>query len=212
MKRPLLRALILCMAMLCLLSACANDTPTDTTETTDAAETTAAPETNPPISADRLSDKYIVSVNSITATPGTFTDRITEAQLLEAMNVGMTFDTDPLLYRLVKIMGLSRENLETYSRLNADMLDAACIDGLLREGKAMREALRGDYTIMAGDYPYTVFELASMSEADFKALNIPEAELADLCRTVIEVAEADGVALDDHVYAFLGAHTAQPAA
>ncbi len=203
MKRPLLRALILALAAMCLLCACANDNNPDGSET---AETTAA---EPAISIDRLAEKYQPAVNGITNTAGTFTDRMTAEQLTEAMKLGRTTQADPLLYNIIKVAGLTRDNITVYSEMNGGMLDAAAIDALFLEGKPMREALRGEYTIMAGDYPYTIYELAALSEADLAALNIPAADLTAFCTTVRAILDSNTAPIDDYVATFVGAHTAQ---
>ena len=73
----------------------------------------------------------------------------------------------------------------------------------------MREALRGDYTLMAGGYPYTVYELATMPEADFKALNIAPADLAAFLTSIPTAAETIGETLDMDVQYFIEANTAK---
>ena len=202
-KRTLLLSFVLLLAALLLLSACAGDTtPADPADTTNA-------ETEPPVILDRLTDKYDADVNGITTVSGTFTDRITAEQLNEAIKMGQTTKADPMLYNIIQVMGLTKEDITLYSEMNGGSLDAALIDGLFLSGDAMREALRGDYTLMAGGYPYTVYELATMPEADFKALNIAPTDLAAFLSSIPTAAETIGEALDADVMYFIEANTAK---
>ena len=202
-KRTLLLSFVLLLAALLLLSACAGDTtPADPADTTNA-------ETEPPVILDRLTDKYDADVNGITTVSGTFTDRITAEQLNEAIKMGQTTKADPMLYNIIQVMGLTKEDITLYSEMNGGSLDAALIDGLFLSGDAMREALRGDYTLMAGGYPYTVYELATMPEADFKALNIAPTDLSAFLSSIPTAAETIGVALDADVMYFIEANTAK---
>ena len=201
-KRTLLLSFMLLLAALLLLSACAGDTSTDNPSDT-------AAETEPPVNLDYLSDKYDADVNGITTVAGTFTDRLTAEQLNDAIKMGQTIKADPLLYNLIQVMGLTREDITLYSEMNGGSLDAALIDGLFLSGDAMREALRGDYTLMAGGYPYTVYELATMPEADFKALNIAPADLAAFLTSIPTAAETIGETLDVDVQYFIEANTAK---
>ncbi|MBQ3125609.1 MAG: hypothetical protein IJC15_00945 [Clostridia bacterium] len=200
-KRTLLLSFVLLLAALLLLSACAGDTtPADPADTTNA-------ETEPPVILDRLTDKYDADVNGITTVSGTFTDRITAEQLNEAIKMGQTTKADPMLYNIIQVMGLTKEDITLYSEMNGGSLDAALIDGLFLSGDAMREALRGDYTLMAGGYPYTVYELATMPEADFKALNIAPTDLSAFLSSIPTAAETIGEALDADVMYFIEANT-----
>lgn len=207
MKRTLLLSLVLLLAALLLLSACAGDNPPAGDDTDPA--TTEATETEPPVNIDSLSDKYDADVNGISAVAGTFTDRLTAEQLNEAIKMGQTSAADPLLYNIIQVMGLTRDDITLYSEMNGGSLDTALIDGLFLVGDAMREALRGDHTLMVGGYPYTVYELAYMPEADFKALNIPAAELAEFLSAVQAAADAAGEALEADVQFFIDQHTAK---
>lgn len=208
MKRTLLLTLSLLLAALLMLSACTGDN-TPSGDETDPAATTEATETEPPVKLDNLADKYDADVNGITIVAGTFTDRLTADHFNEAINMGRTLTASPMLYNLIQIMGLTKDDITLYSEMNGGSLDTALIDGLFLEGDAMREALRGDYTIMAGGYPYTVFELAYMAEADFAALNIPAADLTAFLANVTAAAEKTGEALDTDVLQFIAAHTAK---
>lgn len=207
MKRTLLLSLTLLLAALLLLSACAGDN-SPAGDSTDPA-TTGPAETEPPVNLDRLTDKYDADVNGITAVAGTFTDRLTADQLNEAIKRGQTTTADPLLYNIIQVMGLTKDDITLYSEMNGGSLDAALIDGLFLTGDAMREALRGDYTIMAGGYPYTVYELASMPEADLKALNIPAADLSTFLAAIPTAAETMGETLEPDVQFFIEANTAK---
>ncbi|MBR7184912.1 MAG: hypothetical protein IKD37_04815 [Clostridia bacterium] len=203
-KRSLLLAALLMLAAALLLGACSTHTDPgpDSTETT-------PQETEPPVREDRLSDKYDVDVNSILTVPGTFTDRMTAEQFSEAMTRGQSMQADPLLYNLIQIMELTRDDITLYSEMIGGALDSVLIDSLFLEGAAMREALRGDYTIMAGGYPYTVYELAFMSEDDRKALNIAPADLSAFLASIPAAAQSIGEPLDADIQAFLEANTAK---
>ncbi len=198
---------MLLLAALVLLSACAGDAdqhgdPNDTAVPGDV-------ETEPPVNVDHLADKYDADVNGITTVAGTFTDRLTAEQLNEAIKMGQTTKADPLLYNIIQVMGLTRDDITLYSEMNGGSLDAALIDGLFLSGDAMREALRGDHTLMAGGYPYTVYELATMPEADFKALNIAPADLSAFLATIPAAAQAVGETLDFDTQLFIEANTAK---
>lgn len=206
-KRTLLLSLLLLLASLFLLSACAGDA--DQHGDPNDPAVTGSVETEPPVNVDHLSDKYDVDVNGITTVAGTFTDRLTADQLNEAIKMGQTTKADPLLYNIIQVMGLTKEDITLYSEMNGGSLDASLIDGLFLTGDAMREALRGDYTLMAGGYPYTVYELASMPEADFKALNIAPADLSAFLSAIPAAAQSVGEAIDLDVQLFIEANTAK---
>lgn len=140
MKRPLLLSLILLLAAILVLSACGGeDLPADG-DTTANIDSTAEPAKS--TSLDKLSDKYDNRVNGISVVAGTFTDRLTADQLNQAVKMSQSPDAGPLLYNLVQLMGLTRDDIVLYSEMNGDklLLEAELIDGLFLEGDAMREA------------------------------------------------------------------------
>lgn len=209
MKRPLLLPLMLVLAALLMLSACGGDDLPAGSDTTAHADSTAEPAKS--TSADKLSDKYDNRVNGISVVAGTFTDRLTTDQVNQAMKMGQSADAGPLLYNLVQVMGLTRDDIVLYSEMNGDklLLEAELIDGLFLEGDAMREALRGDYTIMAGGIPYTVYDLAVMSVEDLAALGIPEADLRAFLTGIPAAAEKTGEQLDPDVEALIAAYVGE---
>ena len=124
--------------------------------------------------------------------------------------MAQSFDAPPMLRNIITIMGLTRDDIVLYSEMNGDLLllESELIDGLFLEGEAMREALRGDHTIMAGGVPYTVYELAAMSADSLTALGIPEDELKAFLASVPAIAERTGENLPYEVEALIEAYTA----
>lgn len=211
LKNFLICALALILT-LTLFSACGEENPpVDGTEGSSVDSNTKEPvQSEAVISRHLLADKYDPRVNGIYPVAGTFTDRLDANILTEAMMMAQTPDAAPMLCNLISLMGLTRDDIVLYSEMNGDLLllESELIDGLFLEGEARREALRGDHTIMAGGIPYTVFELAAMSEADLNALNIPADELKAYLAAIPAIAEKTGESLPGEVMAMIEAFTA----
>lgn len=209
-RKLLVCALALLLALTCL-SACGDDPvpPVDGTEST-TPQSTGPIETEPAESNHLLSDKYDPRVNSIYPVAGTFTDQLDADTFAQVMTMAQSFDAPPMLRNIITIMGLTRDDIVLYSEMNGDLLllESELIDGLFLEGEAMREALRGDHTIMAGGVPYTVYELAAMSADSLTALGIPEDELKAFLASVPAIAERTGENLPYEVEVLIEAYTA----
>lgn len=212
----MLKNLLICALALVLtltvFTACGEEKPpVDGTDTGDrATDATEPPQSEAVISRHLLADKYDPRVNGIYPVAGTFTDRLDADILTEAMMMAQTPDAAPMLCNLITLMGLTRDDIVLYSEMNGDLLllESELIDGLFLEGEALREALRGDHTLMAGGIPYTVFELAAMSEDDLNALNIPEDELKAYLASIPAIAEQTGEQLPADVQAMIEAFAA----
>lgn len=213
LKNLLICALALVLT-LALFTACGEEKPpvdgTGTDTGDQSIDTTEPAQPEAVISRHLLADKYDPRVNGIYPVAGTFTDRLDANLLTEAMMMAQTPDAAPMLCNLITLMGLTRDDIVLYSEMNGDLLllESELIDGLFLEGEALREALRGDHTLMAGGIPYTVFELAAMSEADLNALNIPADELKAYLASIPAIAEQTGEQLPADVLGMIEAFTA----
>ncbi len=206
MKRTILLSLILLLAAALMLSACGGDVdvPGETDNTT-LSDTT---ETAEPADPNRLSDKYLPGVSNISLVAGTFTDRMT-AEDLNATMMGEQAMKAPLLYNLIKRMNLTRDDIILYSEMNGNLLDSAEIDALfLADENAMREALRGKYTIMAGGMPYTVYELSFLDEETASSLGLTKEILRTYLADIPAIAEKTGEVLDEGTLALIAKYTA----
>ncbi len=204
MKRTVLLSLILLLTLALMLGACGGgiDQPEETT----AADGT---ETAEPLDPNRLSDKYLPGVSSVVRISGTFTDRMT-ADDLDAVMFGEQAMNAPMLYNLIKQMNLTRDDIVLYSEMNGDLLDSAAIDALfLTDENAMREALRGKYTIMANGMPFTVFELVYLDEMTAASLGLTEEKLGAFLSDIPAIAEKTGEVLGDDVIALIERYTAK---
>ena len=209
LKNLLICALALALT-LTLFTACGDEKPpVDGTEG-QPIDTKEPAQSEAVISRHLLVDKYDPRVNGIYPVAGTFTDRLDADILTEAIMMAQTPDAAPMLCNLITLMGLTRDDIVLYSEMNGDLLllESELIDGLFLEGEALREALRGDHTLMAGGIPYTVFELAAMSEADLNALNIPADELKAYLASIPAIAEQTGEQLPADVQAMSEAFAA----
>ncbi|MBR6708486.1 MAG: hypothetical protein IKL84_02270 [Clostridia bacterium] len=209
MKHFLLSIALVLTALLILCACAPADTPDDpSTDTTDGVEQTNPPETEKLTTADRLTDRYDSRLNTYVPVSGTFTDRIDATILMQLMTMSQSADAAPMLYNIVSLLNLTRDDVVLYSEMSGDKmtLEAELIDGLFMQGEAMNEALRGEFTIMAGGRPYTVFDLAKLSADELAALNIPQADLVAFLETIPAAANYTGETLSDEVRALLSAN------
>lgn len=210
MKRLLL-PITLMLAALLAFSACGpTEPPVDpSTDSTSGNDTTQSPpETVVYTTADRLTDRYDSRVNTYYPTAGTFTDRIDASVLMQLMALSQSPDSPPMLYNIVQLLSLTRDDVVLYSEMCGDKmtLDAELIDALFLQGDAMNEALRGEFTIMAGGKIYTVFDLAALSADQLAALSIPEADLRDFLAKIPSAAAYTGESLPTAVEDLLTAY------